>query len=382
MKTKQHHYLNNAWKEYPSDLNAEKSQLVLVFGASACIVKPDVYQHLKSTYPNADIVFASTSGEIINDSVYDDSAVATAIEFEKSRVRCVKTNIKHHNNSVETGSYLMKQLLADDLNSVFVISDGTFINGSELVEGFNGNKKNIPVSGGLAGDAAKFEKTFTGINEIPSQGNVIAIGFYGNDIAIGHGSLGGWDEFGHERMITKSDKNVLYEIDHKNALDLYKEYLGDYVNELPGSALLFPLSIRLNNSDENLVRTILSINEEEKSMVFAGNLPEGGKVRLMKANFDKLIEASSAAAMNSFNNIKNQQPDLAVLISCVGRKLILQERTDEEVEAAKEILGEQAAITGFYSYGEISPFNSNVRCELHNQTMTITTFTELKQQNK
>jgi len=277
MKTKQHHYLNNAWKEYPSDLNAEKSQLVLVFGAFACIVKPDVYQHLKSTYPNADIVFASTSGEIINDSVYDDSAVATAIEFEKSRVRCVKTNIKHHNNSVETGSYLMKQLLADDLNSVFVISDGTFINGSELVEGFNGNKNNIPVSGGLAGDAAKFEKTFTGINEIPSQGNVIAIGFYGNDIAIGHGSLGGWDEFGHERMITKSDKNVLYEIDHKNALDLYKEYLGDYVNELPGSALLFPLSIRLNNSDENLVRTILSINEEEKSMVFAGNLPEGVK---------------------------------------------------------------------------------------------------------
>lgn len=376
MKTKQHHYLNNAWTEYPSDINAGKCQLVLVFGASACIVKSEIYQYLRSAYPNADIVFASTSGEIINDSVYDDSAVATAIEFEKTKVRCIKTNIKHHDNSFDTGSYLMEQLLTDDLNSVFVISDGTSINGSELVDGFNNNKNDIPVSGGLAGDAARFEKTFTGINEIPSQGNVIVIGFYGADIVIGHGSLGGWDEFGHERTITKSNKNVLHEIDHKNALDLYKEYLGDYVNELPGSALLFPLSIRLNSSDKNLVRTILSINEEEKSMVFAGNLPEGSKVRLMKANFDKLIEASSTAATNSFKSIKSREPDLAILISCVGRKLILQERTDEEVEAAKEILGDQTAITGFYSYGEISPFNSNVQCELHNQTMTITTFTE------
>ncbi|MDO3627210.1 FIST signal transduction protein [Mucilaginibacter sp. BT774] len=377
MKTKQHHFLNNTWKEYPSELDAEKCQLVLVFGASTCIIKPEVYEHLRLIYPTADIVFSSTSGEILNDSVFDESAVATAIEFEKTRIRCVKTNINRHNNSFETGSFLMKELLADDLNSVFVISDGTFINGSELVDGFNSSKHPVPVSGGLAGDAARFEKTFTGINEVPSQGNVIAIGFYGNDIVIGHGSLGGWDEFGHERTITRSDKNVLFEIDHKNALNLYKEYLGDYVNELPGSALLFPLSIKLNNSEKNLVRTILSINEEDKSMVFAGNLPEGSKVRLMKANFDKLIEASSSAASNSFKGINSQEPDLAILISCVGRKLILQQRTDEEVEAAKEILGNNTAITGFYSYGEISPFNSNVQCELHNQTMTITTFTEL-----
>lgn len=377
MKTKQHHFLNSAWKEFPSDLNSEKCQLVLVFGASACIVKPEVYAHLKLIYPNADIVFSSTAGEILNDSVYDDSAVATAIEFEKTKVRCVKTNIKHHNNSFDTGSYLLEQLLADDLNSVFVISDGTSINGSELVDGLNSSKQPVTISGGLAGDAARFKKTFTGINEVPSQGNVVAIGFYGKDIIIGHGSLGGWDEFGHEREITRSEKNVLFEIDHKNALDLYKEYLGDYVDELPGSALLFPLSIRLKNSEKHLVRTILSIDEEEKSMVFAGNLPAGSKVRLMKANFDKLIEASSSAATDSFKGVKNQEPDFAILISCVGRKLILQERTDEEVEAAKEILGDHTAITGFYSYGEISPFNSNVQCELHNQTMTITTFTEL-----
>jgi len=378
MKTRQHHFLNNAWKDFPSTLNAEQCQLVLVFGAPEVITKPEVYAHIKQNYPKADVVFSSTAGEILDDSVYDNSAVVTAIQFEKTKVKCVKTNISKHSNSFETGNFLMKQLAGDDLNCIFAISDGAFINGSELVDGFNNdNPHNVPVTGGLAGDAARFEKTFTGLNEVPSQGNVIAVGFYGKDLAVGHGSFGGWDEFGHERVITKSDKNVLYEIDDKNALDLYKQYLGDYVDELPGSALLFPLSIRINGSDKNLVRTILSLSEDEKSMTFAGNLPEGSKVRLMKANFDKLIEASATAAESSFKSIKDHDPDLAILISCVGRKLILQERTDEEIEAAKEVLGKDTAITGFYSYGEISPFNQSSQCELHNQTMTITTFTEL-----
>jgi hypothetical protein len=378
MRTKQHHFVGSSWKDFPSALDAQKCQLVLVFGASDIIVKPEVYNHLRSLYPIADIVFSSTAGEILDNAVYDDSAVATAIEFEKTTIRSVKTNIKHHVNSYDTGVFLMDKLSADSLNSVFVISDGTFINGSELVSGLNqDNKHQIPVTGGLAGDAARFEKTFTGINEVPSQGNVIAIGFYGKNIKVGHGSVGGWDEFGPERTITKSNQNILFEIDGDNALDLYKKYLGDYVKELPGSALLFPLSLRMNGDDKNVVRTILSIDEQQKSMTFAGNLPEGSKVRLMKANFDKIIEASSTAASNAFKDIENSKPELALLVSCVGRKLILQERTDEELDAAREILGDKATITGFYSYGEISPFNESVQCELHNQTMTVTTFIEV-----
>jgi hypothetical protein len=375
MKTKQHHFVNGGWVDLPSGLNPQKSQLVLVFGSPEVISSPEIFIHLRSIYTHADIVFSSTAGEILGDAVYNDSAVATAIEFEKTNIKSIKTNIKHHANSFDTGLFLMQKLSADDLNCVFVISDGTFINGSELVSGLNkDNKHRVPVTGGLAGDAARFEKTLTGLNQAPSQGNVIAIGFYGGDIRIGHGSVGGWDEFGPERTITRSNQNILFEIDNKNALDLYKEYLGDYVDELPGSALLFPLSLR-HTDGQKVVRTILNINEEQKSMTFAGNLPEGSKVRLMKANFDKIIEASSKAA--TFAGIEASAPDLAVLISCVGRKLILQERTFEELEAAKEVLGDTTTVTGFYSYGEISPFNDSVQCELHNQTMTITTFTEL-----
>lgn len=378
MKTKQLQYINNTWKSFPSTLNATQCNLVLAFGSPCVITHPEVFTYLKNKFPNADIVMSSTAGEIMDDTVFDDTIVVTAIEFEKSISKCVQTNINQHVNSFEAGSFLMDKLVNDNLKAVFIISDGTFTNGSDLVNGFNSkNSHLIPITGGMAGDADRFEKTFTSLNSVPTQGNVIAVGFYGENLLIGHGSLGGWDEFGHERIITKSEKNVLYEIDHKNALDLYKEYLGPYVSELPASALLFPLSIMISGSEKSLVRTILSIDEEHKTMTFAGNLPIGSKVRLMKANFEKLITSSSIAAKNSFLSLDNQKPDLAILVSCVGRKLVLQERTEEEVEAAKRVLGEQTTITGFYSYGEISPFDRSTRCELHNQTMNITTITEV-----
>jgi len=380
MKTQQQHFVNKKWQALSSsaDFNPKDTQLVLAFGSNDLITSKEIFDHIKQAYPNANIIGASTSGEIMGDSVFDDSVAVTAIAFEKTKVKCAKTNVSQHANSFETGKYLIEELDGPDLVSVFIVSDGAKINGSELVSGLNeNNSRNVPITGGLAGDAARFSKTFVGLNEIPTEGNVIAVGFYGNALKIGHGSFGGWDEFGRERIITKSDKNVLYEIDDRFAIDLYKEYLGPYADELPGSALLFPLSIKIDGSEKNLVRTILSMNEEEKSMTFAGNLPVGSKVRLMKANFEKLIDGSSIAAKYSLSYHKDEPPQLAILISCVGRKLILQERSYEEVQAAKNIFGNNASITGFYSYGEISPFNPSPTCELHNQTMTITTFTEL-----
>lgn len=382
MKTQQSYFINNQWTELKTDegFNAKAAQLVLAFGASDLIADAAVYNHLKSIYAHASIVSASTSGEILGESVYDNSVVVTAVQLDKTSIHAIGVNVKDFENSYLVGAHLIKQLNTSDkdLAAVFVISDGTKINGSELVSGLNTLKTNkVAVTGGLAGDAARFSKTYTGLNEPATEGNIIAVGFYGKHLNVGHGSFGGWDEFGRERIITKSHKNVLYELDGNNALDLYKEYLGPYVDELPGSALLFPLSLKVEDAEKNLVRTILSIDEYKKSMTFAGNLPEGSKVRLMKANFEKLIHASSVAAefTKQVGNA-NDHNQLAILISCVGRKLILQERTFEEVEAAKKVLGNETSITGFYSYGEISPFNPGVSCELHNQTMTITTFSE------
>jgi hypothetical protein len=232
------------------------------------------------------------------------------------------------------------------------------------------------ITGGLAGNSDRFEETYVFWDNPPSKNTLAILGFYGNNLKIGYGSMGGWDPFGPERIITKSKENLLYELDGQNALDIYKKYLGEHAGGLPATGLLFPLSIRTKNGETGIVRTILAVNEKEKSMTFAGDIPEGAYARFMKANFERLIDGASGAAVRSREGLDGHAPDLAIFISCVGRKLVLKQRIEEEVEAARDALGGSPILTGFYSYGEISPFTSGTPCTLHNQTMTITTFTE------
>ena len=216
------------------------------------------------------------------------------------------------------------------------------------------------------------------LDDVVAERRIAAVGFYGEGLTVGCGSLGGWDPFGPERKITRSDGNVLYELDGQSALDLYKKYLGARAAELPSSALLFPLALRTPDGSDGIVRTVLAIDEKAGSMTFAGDLPEGAWAKFMKANFERLIDGAMGAASISIERRGDGRlaPSLALLISCVGRKLVLQQRIEEEVEAVRDVLGDGPTLTGFYSLGEISPFTPNGRCELHNQTMTITTFTE------
>lgn len=377
MKTRLHHLINGQWEDANSNLDPANCQLVFVFGASAQLLKPENLDYIRQQYPQADIVTASTAGEIINDGVYDDSIVATAIELEQSTHKCVTTHINKHENSYAAGLFLKEQLIADDLSGIFIISDGLMVEGSELVRGFNHeNTRKIPITGGLAGDAANFQKTYTSLNGVPQQGNIIAVGFYGEHIHIGHGSLGGWDEFGYERQITRSDKNVLFEVDQEKALELYKRYLGSFAEQLPGSALMFPLSMRVPGADKYLIRTILATDENANAMIFAGNMPEGSTVRMMRGDIQKLIRASATAAKDSVESLKSHKPQLTLMLSCVGRKIIMDKKVEEEVLAAEEVLDSDCAVAGFYTYGGLSPFGVGTPCELHNQTMTITTFSE------
>ncbi|MBC7652077.1 MAG: FIST C-terminal domain-containing protein [Deinococcales bacterium] len=381
MKVAQKLYNKNAWSSLIGDtLSTTNKKLVLGFGSKALLQDETIYKSLENDYAHADIVLCSTAGEIYNDAVFDNTVSVVIMEFDNTPFTTFSLNIKNQANSFEAGKTLFNKLNIGNLSYVLIISDGGLVNGSELVRGIEEiSKGNIPITGGLAGDDARFIATYVGHNQQPAEGNIVAIGFYGNHLKIGHGSVGGWDIFGPEKKVTKSQANKLYEIDDSNALDLYKKYLGKYADELPGSALLFPLCVRQDGTEGYLVRTILSINNEEKVMVFAGDIPEGSYVRFMKANFDKIIDAANQAATNTFtqfNGVDSLKPKLALLISCVGRKLILGSRIDEEIEAVKDIFGNSTLISGFYSYGEISPLNPKSRCELNNQTMTITTFNE------
>lgn len=372
MKIQQRKWTSNkGWELFRNDDDISSNCLVLAFGERHRI--ENCYDEIRQFYSDSDIIINSTSGEILGSEVLDDSIVVTAIQLEKTKYKIAAININECSDSFDAGKQLSEKLNGEKLKHVLVISDGGLVNGSELVKGLNEYlAEKVIVTGGLAGDAARFEKTLVGYNANPDVGNIVAVGFYGDDYYIGYGSFGGWDSFGPKRMVTKSDANILYELDGQSALELYKKYLGDKAKDLPGSALLFPLSIQLEQDAEPIVRTILSIDEATQSMIFAGDVPEGATVRLMKANFDNLIDGAFEAAESGNEVWKGMQPQLALLISCVGRKLVLDQRIEEEIDSVHEVIGKSIPTTGFYSYGEISPFAGYVNCELHNQTMTIT----------
>ncbi|MEM8535730.1 MAG: FIST N-terminal domain-containing protein [Chloroflexota bacterium] len=353
------------------------AQLVLVFGTVEHLRETELINTVRQAYPYASLVGCSTAGEIQGNHVLDDSLVVTAITFERTMVRSAAVSLHEMQDSFHAGVRLAAALYQEQLAHVLVFSDGTNVNGSELVRGMLSDlPAHVTVTGGLAADNARFEQTLVWFNDEISDSRIAAIGLYGDDLKVGYGSFGGWDPFGPERLVTRSHENILYELDGQSALALYKKYLGEYAQELPSSGLLFPLSLRHPASERGVVRTILGVNETDQSIIFAGDVPEGAYVRLMKANFDRLIDGASQAAQSSYATVGPVAPELAILISCVGRKLVLKQRVEEEIENVRETLGKQAVFTGFYSNGEIAPFDLNAQSELHNQTMTITTFSE------
>lgn len=366
-----------SWESPPAYQLAGSAQLVLVFASPALLKQDAPLNELRTAYRHAQFLGCSTAGEICGKTVRDDTLVATALHLEHSSVVGAAIHIQDVPDSFRAGQQLAQSFQFKDLVHVLVLSDGLQVNGSELVKGLAQSlPPQVSITGGLAGDGAAFGETLVLWDKEMKPGLIAAVGFYGNRLQVGHGTLAGWDPFGIDRLITKSKGNVLYELDGKSALSLYKKYLGEHAAGLPATGLLFPLELRSKEGQHGLIRTILAVNEAEQSMTFAGDIPEGAYARFMKANFDRLIDGAVGAAKASQNKPGSPAPDLAVLISCIGRKMALNQRVEEEVEGVADVLGPAAVLTGFYSYGEICPFGPTGQCELHNQTMTITTFHE------
>lgn len=351
------------------------STLVLAFACSEDEHCEEGLKQLVEAYPESHVLGCSTAGEILGSAVRDRSVAVAVCRFDRTRLRSTCVPILSSSGSRAAGRTIGENMSAPDLRGVFVLSDGICVNGSELVQGLNASlPRDTVVTGGLAGDGDRFKNTWVMNGTTRGPGYVCAVGFYGDSVALGHGSRGGWDTFGPDRLVTRSSGNVLYEIDEKPALGIYKRYLGVLASGLPANALLFPLGLRRDKATHvSVVRTILSIDEDAGSMTFAGDVPEGSLVRFMRANFDRLVDGASEAGRLSV--CPGGTPLLAVAISCVGRRLVLGDRAEEEVEAVQEALPADSHLAGFYSYGEICPQEA-ARCDLHNQTMTVTTIAE------
>lgn len=364
--------LPDQWSEVVGDLDPARAQVVLVFGLRRQLADPSVHNIVQARFPNASIVFSSTAGSFLGTRLFDEELTLTAIQMEHSTVRLVSERFQPEEGVEVLCENIVDCLHAPDFRHVLVFSDGSIVNGSRLTEAFNSKlPPGVTVSGGLAGDGTDFTCTLTGLNAPPSPGLVVAIGFYGKSLETRFGSVGGWSAFGPERMVTRSVENRLEELDGRCALDIYRKYLGPEADELPAAALRFPLLVKMPGTTNPVVRTILMIDEEVGTMTFAGDIPEGSTVRFMRASYEDLLTGAEAAAQAA-----RLSADLVLCVSCVGRRIVLGQRTEDELEAVRHALGNEADIAGFYSYGELAPSGTGGRCQLHNQTMTVTSFRE------
>jgi hypothetical protein len=267
----------------------------------------------------------------------------------------------------------------EGLRHALVFGPGIAVNGSALIEGL---RSAVPagctLSGGLAGDAGRFEETFTLSDGGVDPRGVVAVGLYGDRVVLGNASFHGWAPFGPARRVTRAEGNLLFALDGEPALEVYKRYLGPYAKDLPASGLLFPFELVGEAGKRGLLRTILGIDEANGSLLLAGDVTQDSYVRLMHATTDSLVDGAQTAAERAGEPVDRVDGDrLAVLVSCVGRKLVMGARVDEEVEAVTDVLGRGCALAGYYSYGEFSPLLESTDCRLHNQTMTITHLAEV-----
>lgn len=365
------------WRRGPQPLHG--ADLAIYFGDRSAIDDGVAAFALARIFPGAHIIGCSTGGQIEAGQVALDGATALALKFEDTRVRSASVDIEHSGQSEACGERLADALAAPDLAAVFVLSDGLKVNGSRLAQGLSRRLgPSVKLTGGLAGDGASFLETSVGVDDRPRAGRIGAVGFYGERIRVGAGSAGGWDIFGPRRHITASRDNVLLELDGEPALDLYERYLGEEAAELPGSGLYFPLRIAdPDRPERRLARTILAIDREARSLTFAGDMPEGWTAQLMRGFHERLVAgAADAARMAAASADEGVGERAAILVSCIGRRLLLGQSAQDEVQAAGEALGEATRCVGFYSYGELAPQAGAAGCELHNQTMTITTLAE------
>lgn len=349
--------------------------LVFVFGETDALADPRSYHELKERYPNAHIVGTSTAGNIQHGRLNESAIVATAVSFEKSHVEVGSISGVKDEELVETTRQLVEGLPQEGLRSVFILADGLYYNGSHIAKGANLTKNKVPVSGGLGGDGFRFERVLVMADDVAKDSTLVAIGLYGEDLRIDIGSKAGWTEFGADRIITRSEGNIVYTIDDRPAITLYEAYLGEYIKELPGSALNFPLSVRDHMDKNEVIRVMMGVNEDG-SITYAGDVPEGSLVRLMKTNVNHLIDGADILAQNLASSV--EKDTLVLAVSCSGRRSVLKQLVDEELITMQEQFGSDAEITGFYSYGELAPFRDDIlTCKLHNQTMTVTTISEV-----
>ncbi len=368
---------DSATRMFRSPGESPDATFAVFFGPNPTIADPAFLAQARALCPNGPILGCTTGTLIDGPDLEDDAALLLAVTLKHTAVRIASAPVSVE-TSRETGQNIAAQLDAPDLAGVFVLCDSLNVDGSELVAGLRERLgPNVPISGGLASDGADFKRTMVGANAVPAERMAGALAFYGSAFTMSQGCAHGWDHFGPPRRITRAEGNVLFELDGKPALDLYEKYLGVDAADLPGSALRFPLLVSAPSDPlKKVIRTVLDVDRAARTLTFASAIEEGWDARLMRGALDRLAEGAAAAAGEVLAGSSPDDEGFAILVSCVGRRIVFGMSAADEPEAVADVLSSRLRQFGFYSHGEISSANAEAFCGLHNQTMTIVSMQE------
>jgi hypothetical protein len=353
--------------ELPTPPDGE-NVLAIAFADAAVVDHPDhPIAQLTAAWADRPFIGCSTGGQVLGDTVLDHSLVVTVLQFASTVVRCAHVDLARSGSARRAGRELAETLAEPGLAAIFVLVDGLSVNGTALTEGIADVLPEVPVSGGLAADGDRFAHTWTVVGGELVEGHVSAVGFIGDQLEIGFGSMSGWVPFGPDRLVTRSFGNVLYELDGRRASDLYREYLGDQSNT-PAAGWLLPLSVK-DLDGRTVVRAVRDVHEGEGSITFAGDIAQGSTAQLMRGSVDGVVHGAGLAATRASTG----HECVAIAVSSLGRRALLGERCEEELDAVLEALPE-VTLVGFHGYGELAPVDGTN--DVYDQTMTITTLGE------
>lgn len=358
----------------PAELDSVRT-LVAAFAPTAYADRDDFWASLGAAFPHSHVLACSSGGAIAGAGVVDDAAAAVVARFERVEVTSAAVPIQAVEMSRRAGQKLGRALAAAAPRVVIVLADGLHVQGTELVQGIaEALPADTRIVGGLAGDGARFLRTWTLAEGVPRSGWVSALALSGS-IEVRAAAQSGWQSFGPERVVTRAQGNVVFELDGRPALAVYAHQLGKLAGELPAGALRFPLAVAIDGeAGAGLLRTVIAIDSDTQSLTCAGDVAQGAHVRLAHAGHERLVDAAERAVREAGPH--EGAPVLALAISCASRRVVLGDLAEDEAAATLAALPRGSTQVGFYAYGEIAP-SGRAACDLHNQSLSLVTLREI-----
>ena len=316
---------------------------------------------IKALVPHIKIIGATTSGEILEANDFVESTVLSFSLFENTKIETYSTEF--YKTSSDTATHIISKFPKNRTPKVVIsFIDSLNMNGEEYINEFYKYDKNLTISGGLAGDNGEFKNTIVFTQDGVIKSGAVAVLLFNECLEVVTQASFGWESIGKTMTITKSDKNIVYEIDGIKTFDIYAKYLGiDIAKELPKVGVEFPLIIKRGKL--SIPRAVLKIGENG-SLIFAGNLHIGDKVKFGYGDIYSIINYS--------NKMKVKQSESIFIYSCMARKSLMKDNIRLELIPLSAITN----VSGFFTYGEFYSSRGNMSHELLNETMTILSLKE------